>query len=76
MFFKIPFLLANAYFAGKASTSPLKEEVIKESERKMAPFAPYIVMAERVQCCFTLFYEISFINSLFYLCSWFIHACV
>jgi hypothetical protein len=76
MFFKIPFLLANAYFSGKALTSPLKEEVVKESERKMAPFAPYIVMAERVRCCYILFHEISFIKFVFYLYSWFIHACV
>jgi len=49
MLFKIPFLLANAYIAGKAPISPSNEELIKESERKMAPFAPYIVMAERVR---------------------------
>jgi hypothetical protein len=74
MLFKIPFLLANAYFASKALPSPLKEEVIKESERKMAPFAPYIVMAERVRHCYTLFHEIHFIT--FHLCRLFIHAYV
>jgi len=53
MLFKIPFLIANAYFASKALTAPgpppPKEELVKDSEKKMAWASTYILMAERVR---------------------------
>ena len=55
LIFKILFLVANAYFSSKALTPPgplpPTEELVKDSEKKMALLAPYILMAERVRCC-------------------------
>jgi hypothetical protein len=61
---KIPFLIANAYLSNKSFTPPSppppQEELVKDGERKIASIWPYILMAERVHCCFGFFHEMIF----------------